>query len=50
MSKKYKSNIKAALHQTMSALYKIKAIDKKTMNNFDKFCLQRDSRNLLPCL
>lgn len=42
MSKKeqYKSDAFAAVHETMDALHQIGAIDKKTMRNFDKACLE----------
>jgi putative transcriptional regulator len=42
MSKKtqYKSDAFAAIHETMNALHSIKAIDKKTMADFDKSCIE----------
>jgi putative transcriptional regulator len=42
MSKKkqYKSEAFAAVHETMDALYQIGAINKKTMRDFDKACLE----------
>ena len=39
MSKKYKSEAFAALHETMSGLFKTGVIDKKTMSRFDASCL-----------
>ena len=39
MSKKYKSDAMAAIHETMAALYDVGAIDKKTMRHFDEACL-----------
>lgn len=42
MSKKkqYKSEAFAAIHETMDSLHQIGAIDKKTMKEFDKACLE----------
>ncbi len=40
MTKQYKSEPLAAVHETMSALYRIGAIDKKTMREFDEDCLE----------
>ena len=37
--KQYKSDAFAAMHETMDALHQIKAIDKKTMRDFDAACL-----------
>lgn len=34
----------AAVHQTMAALHKIRAIDKQTMRGFDDACLTRVQR------
>ncbi|HUO31754.1 MAG TPA: DNA-binding transcriptional regulator [Bryobacteraceae bacterium] len=39
MSKKYRSDAMAAIHETMSALHKVGAIDKQTMRRFDNACL-----------
>ena len=39
MNKKYKSDAMSAIHETMSALYEIQAIDKQIMHRFDKACL-----------
>ena len=39
MSKKYRSEAMAALHETMQALHDVGAIDKKTMRRFDVACL-----------
>ena len=39
MSKKYRSNAMAAIHETMQALRDVGAIDKKTMRRFDVACL-----------
>lgn len=39
MSKKYRSDAMAAIHETMEALHKIGAIDKQTMRRFDNSCL-----------
>jgi putative transcriptional regulator len=39
MSKKYKSDAMAAIHETMEALYEVGAIDKQTMRRFDAACL-----------
>ena len=35
----YKSDVKAALHETASDLYESGLIDKKTMRGFDESCL-----------
>jgi putative transcriptional regulator len=37
--KMYKSDLSAAIHENARALYKIGAIDKKTMREFDASCL-----------
>jgi len=37
--RRYKSDAFEAIHETMEGLHKIKAIDKKTMRDFDKACL-----------
>jgi putative transcriptional regulator len=39
MNKKYKSDAMAAIHQTMEALHRAGAVDKKTMRGFDIACL-----------
>jgi putative transcriptional regulator len=39
MSKKYRSDAMAAIHETMAALHKVGAIDKQTMRRFDDACL-----------
>ena len=38
MSKKYRSDAFAAIHETMEALHEIGAIDKQTMREFDHAC------------
>jgi putative transcriptional regulator len=38
-AKGYKSDVKAAIHQTASGLYEVGLIDKKTMRRFDESCL-----------
>ena len=38
--KQYKSEALASIHETMSSLHKIGAINKKTMRNFDADCLE----------
>jgi len=39
MSKKYKSDAMAAIHETMEALHDVGAIGKQTMRRFDEACL-----------
>lgn len=39
MSKKYRSDAFAAIHETMEALHDVGAIDKQTMREFDDACL-----------
>jgi len=39
MSRKYKSDAMAAIHESMEALLDIGAIDKQTMQWFDAACL-----------
>jgi putative transcriptional regulator len=39
MSKKYRSDAMASVHETMEALHKVGAIDKQTMRHFDDACL-----------
>ena len=39
MTKKYKSDLKAAIHEMAEDLYEDGIIDKKTMKEFDESCL-----------
>ena len=39
MTKKYKSEAMAAIHETAEAMFDIGAIDKQTMREFDEACL-----------
>jgi len=39
MSKKYRSDAMASVHETMEALHKVGAIGKQTMRRFDDACL-----------
>ena len=39
MSKKYRSDALASVHEAMEALHKVGAIDKQTMRRFDEACL-----------
>ena len=39
MTKKYKSEAFAAIHETMEALHEVDAVDKQTMREFDEACL-----------
>lgn len=39
MSRKYRSDAMAAIHETMVALHDTGAIDKQTMRGFDEACL-----------
>ena len=39
MSRKYRSDAMAAIHETMEALNDVGAIDKQTMRRFDAACL-----------
>ena len=39
MSKRYRSDAMAAIHETMEALHDVGAIDKQTMRHFDNACL-----------
>ena len=39
MTKKYKSEAFAAIHETMEALHEVGAVDKQTMREFDETCL-----------
>ena len=38
-AKSYKSEIKAAIHETASGLFEVGMIDKQTMRRFDESCL-----------
>jgi putative transcriptional regulator len=39
MSKKYRSDAMASIHETMEALHDVGVIDKQTMRHFDDACL-----------
>lgn len=39
MTKKYRSDAFAAIHETMEALHEVGAIEKRTMREFDEACL-----------
>jgi putative transcriptional regulator len=39
MTKRYKSELRAALHETVEGLHRIGLIDKRTMRHFDERCL-----------
>ena len=39
MTKKYRSDAMAAIHETVESLYVVGAIDKRTMHRFDEACL-----------
>ncbi len=39
MTKKYRSDAFAAIHETMEALRDVRAVDKQTMREFDDACL-----------
>ena len=39
MTKKYRSEAFAAIHETMEALHEVGTIDKQTMRQFDEACL-----------
>lgn len=39
MAKAYKSDLKAALHETVEGLHRIGLVDKRTMREFDESCL-----------
>jgi putative transcriptional regulator len=39
MTKRYKSELRAALHETVEGLHRIGLVDKKTMRHFDDRCL-----------
>lgn len=38
--KQYKSEAFASIHETMDSFHQIEAINKKTMSNFDRDCLE----------
>ena len=39
MTKKYRSDALAAIHETMEALHEVGAVDRQTMREFDETCL-----------
>ena len=39
MTKRYRSEVFAAIHETMESLHEVGAIDKQTMRKFDEACL-----------
>jgi putative transcriptional regulator len=39
MTKRYRSELRAALHETVEGLHRIGLVDKKTMRHFDERCL-----------
>ncbi|RBI66202.1 transcriptional regulator [Vreelandella sulfidaeris] len=39
MTKQYRSEALAAIHETMESLHEVGAIDKRTMRDFDETCL-----------
>jgi putative transcriptional regulator len=39
MTKRYRSEVFAAIHETMEGLHEVGAIDKQTMREFDEACL-----------
>ena len=39
MTKKYRSDALAAVHETMEALHQVGAVDKQTLREFDESCL-----------
>jgi putative transcriptional regulator len=39
MSKKYRSEVMAAIHETAADLHRVGGVDKKTMRKFDALCL-----------
>jgi putative transcriptional regulator len=39
MSKKYRSNVMASIHETATDLYAVGGMDQKTMRKFDVLCL-----------
>jgi len=40
MAKQYKSELLAAVHESAEALYRVGAVDKRTMKKFDDTCLE----------
>ena len=44
MTKSYRSEPLAAIHETIEALHAIGAIDKQTMRNFDDACLTAEHK------
>jgi putative transcriptional regulator len=40
MNEKYKSDVMASIHETAEALHRAGAIDKQTMREFDRACLE----------
>jgi putative transcriptional regulator len=46
--KNYKSEAFEAIHSSARALYKIKAIDKETMRNFNNACLIKNEQTSKP--
>jgi putative transcriptional regulator len=44
MAKRYKSELRAALHETVEGLHRIGLVDKKTMREFDDRCLTKIER------
>lgn len=47
MTKKYRSEILASLHESMEALHEIGAIDQQTMRELDDACLMQ-ARGVAP--
>lgn len=41
MAKKYKSDILASMHRTITGLHKIGAVDQTTMREMDRLCLTK---------
>lgn len=41
MAKKYRSELRAALHETVEGLHRIGLVDKTTMRQFDERCLTK---------
>ncbi len=41
MTRKYKSELRAALHETVEGFHRIGLVDKKTMRHFDERCLTK---------
>ena len=39
MTRQYRSDAMAAIHETMEALHEVGAVDKQTMRRFDEACL-----------